>query len=50
MNPTQRYKKWTYQPVANSYAIDKLEHQNILDNPAPVSSRDGKNLLTVYTN
>jgi hypothetical protein len=31
------------QPAANSYGIDKLEHQNILDNPAPVSSsRDGK--------
>jgi len=39
MNPTQRYKKWTYHPIANSYAIDKLEHlQNILDNPAPVCS------------
>jgi hypothetical protein len=51
MNRTHRYKKWTYQPAANSYEIDKLEHQNILDNPAPVSSsRDGNNLLTVYMN
>jgi hypothetical protein len=41
----------TYQPVANGFAIDKLEHQNILDNPAPVSSsRDGNNLLAVHTN
>jgi hypothetical protein len=51
MNRTHRYKKWTYQPAANSYGVDKLEHQNILDNPALVSSsRDGNNQLTVYMN
>jgi hypothetical protein len=48
MNRTHRYKKWTYQPAANSYGVDKLEHQNILDNPALVFKRWQQSAVSLH--